>query len=135
MHRITKVFGVGVALVFSVFSLLVGATIASGFAGQTARVSVSSAGTPSNASATSGVLSADGRYVVFQSGASNLVAGVTGTHVYRHDASTGDTVLVDAAKAGGGASTGQGVRPTVSANGRYVAFSSTGSDLVDGDTN
>jgi hypothetical protein len=135
MRGTNRVLGLSVALVLSVFSFLAGATIANGFAGQTTRVSVSSAGTPANASATSGVLSADGRYVVFQSSASNLVTGVTGTHVYRHDGSTGDTVLVDVAKVGGGASTGQGVRPTVSANGRYVAFSSTGFDLVEGDTN
>src|SRR2546427_9135189 len=99
MRGTNRVLGLSVALVLSVFSLLAGATIANGFAGQTTRVSVSSAGTPANASATSGVLSADGRYVVFQSSASNLVTGVTGTHVYRHDRSTGDTVLVDVAAA------------------------------------
>ncbi len=134
MRGTNRVFGLGVALIFSVFSLVAGATIANGLVGQTTRVSVSSTGVPANSSATNGVLSADGRYVVFQSAASNLVSGVTGTHVYWHDRTTGDTVLVDVAKAGG-ASIGVGTKPTVSADGHYVAFSSSGNDLVDGDTN
>jgi len=134
MRGTNRVLGLSVALIFSVFSLVAGVTIANGFVGQTTRVSVSSTGTPASSSATSGVLSAGGRYVVFQSSASDLVSGVTGTHVYRHDRTTGETVLVDVAKAGG-ASTGVATKPTVSADGRYVAFSSSGSDLVDGDTN
>src|SRR5215211_2835679 len=51
-------------------------------AGATERVSVGTDGTQANASSTVPVLSADGRYVAFSSGASNLVTGTrtsTGT--------------------------------------------------------
>jgi Tol biopolymer transport system component len=129
MHSINRV-GLSVALIFSVISLVAGAAIANAFAGQTTRVSVSSAGDAASAGATFGALSADGRYVVFQSSATDLVAGVSGTHVYRHDRTTGTTALVDVASSGG-TSSGPALQPTVSANGRYVAFVSFASDLVD----
>ena len=100
---------------------------------RTTRESVSSTGTPAVGAIQSGSLSANGRYVVFMSTASNLV-GVGGAHVYRHDRATGATVLVTLAKTGL-ASAGGGFGPSVSADGRFVAFASAGSDLVDGDTN
>ncbi|MEX2047678.1 MAG: hypothetical protein WEE03_10980, partial [Chloroflexota bacterium] len=101
---------------------------------RTTRVSVNSSGTPANGTVLqSGGLSANGRYVVFVSNATNL-AGVSGAHVYRHDRGTGTTVLVTVAKNGSASSAG-GFAPTVSASGRYVAFASGGNDLVDGDTN
>ena len=82
----------------------------------------------------SGSLSANGRYVVFTSMASNLVAGVSGMHVYRHDRTTGATVVVSVAKNGSPSAVG-GFAPSISADGRYVAFASNGNDFVDGDTN
>ncbi len=100
---------------------------------RTTRVSVSSTGTPAVGTVLPGVMSANGRYVVFTSTASNLV-GVTGTHVYRRDRNSGATVLVTFAKSGVPSVAG-GFAPTVSADGRFVAFTSTGSDFVDGDTN
>jgi hypothetical protein len=100
---------------------------------RTTRESVSSAGTPASGAVQSGSLSANGRYVVFMSTASNL-AGVSGAHVYRHDRSTGATVLVTISKSGS-PSAGGGFAPSVSADGRFVAFASAGTDLVDGDTN
>lgn len=98
------------------------------------RESVSSTGAPAVGMVQSGSLSANGRYVVFTSMATNLVAGVTGMHVYRHDRTTGATVLVTVAKSGSPSAVG-GFAPSVSANGRFVAFASTGNDFVDGDTN
>jgi Tol biopolymer transport system component len=120
------------ALIF--FSLVASAAITNAYGGQTTRVSVNTAGDTANASAISGVLSGDGRYVVFTSPASNLVMGASGMQVYRHDRATHVTSLVSvavSAVAGNAMSLG----PTVSANGRYVAFSSFASDLVTGDTN
>lgn len=81
----------------------------------------------------SGSLSANGRYVVFMSMASNLV-GVSGSHVYRHDRTTGSTVLVSVAASGNPSAVG-GFSPSVSADGRFVAFASAASDIVAGDTN
>ena len=95
---------------------------------------MSSTGDPAVGMVQSGSLSANGRYVVFTSMAANLVAGVTGMHVYRHDRTTGATVLVSVAKSGSPSTVG-GFAPSVSADGRFVAFASTGSDFVDGDTN
>ena len=97
------------------------------------RESVSSAGAPAVGAVQSGSISANGRYVVFMSMASNLV-GASGQHVYRHDRATGTTVLVSVAKSGAPAASGA-FAPSVSADGRFVAFASAGSDLVDGDTN
>lgn len=101
---------------------------------RTTRESVSSTGAPAVGMVQSGSLSANGRYVVFTSMATNLVAGVTGMHVYRHDRTTGATVLVTVAKSGSPSAVG-GFAPSISADGRFVAFASTGSDFVDGDTN
>src|SRR5438093_5460711 len=132
MRGINRVFGPAVALI--IFSVTAAVSIANAFPGQTMRVSVDSAGVPANAGATNGVLSADGRYVVFQSSATNLVSGASGTQVYRHDRVGGATLLVSVASNG---NPGNNVSrdPSVSANGRYVAFASFATDLVDGDTN
>lgn len=132
MRVTNRVFGLGIALI--IFSVTAAASIATAFPGQTTRVSVDSAGVPANAGATNGVLSADGRYVVFQSSATNLVTGASGAQVYRHDRMTGATVLASVATTG---NAGNNVSrdPSVSADGRYVAFASFASDLVAGDTN
>jgi Tol biopolymer transport system component len=106
--------------------------------GATTRMSVDSTGAQGNSSSTSPAISADGRYVVFQSGSTNLAANDTnGTwDVFVHDRQTGVTKLVSvnpqgAASNGFSASFGR----AVSSDGRYVAFVSYASDLVSGDTN
>jgi hypothetical protein len=124
-------------------AVLVGSLALSGVAGafqssaapavRTTRESVSSAGVPAVGAVLPGVISANGRYVVFTSAAWNLV-GAAGTHVYRRDRTSGTTVLVTVAKTGV-PSTGGGFAPTLSADGRFVAFASAGNDFVDGDTN
>ena len=84
-------------------------------------MSVDGAGNPANGYSFNPTISADGRFVAFDSSATNL--GDT-TGVFVHDRQTGAT---------------QGVRvgsdPALSADGRVVAFSSAASDLVPGDTN
>ena len=100
---------------------------------RTTRESVSSTGAPAVGTVLPGVISANGRYVVFTSTATNLV-GVSGANVYRHDRTAGTTVLVTVAKTGLPSVAG-GFGPTVSADGRFVGFASAGNDLVDGDTN
>ncbi|TMC01639.1 MAG: hypothetical protein E6J35_10425 [Chloroflexi bacterium] len=100
---------------------------------RTTRESVSSTGAPAVGTVLPGVISANGRYVVFTSTATNL-AGVSGANVYRHDRTAGTTVLVTVAKTGLPSVAG-GFGPTVSADGRFVGFASAGNDLVDGDTN
>ncbi|MEZ6014069.1 MAG: calcium-binding protein [Planctomycetota bacterium] len=98
--------------------------------------SQSSAGAQSNNASYYSLVSSDGRYVVFQSNASNLDAGDTnGTQdIYRHDLETGTTELVSRAL-NGNAGNGTAVQPDLSADGRYVVWSTNASNLVSGDTN
>ena len=103
--------------------------------GATSLVSVDSNGAAGDDISWSASISADGRFVAFESFATNLVAGDTNLarDVFVRDRQTGVTsrVSVDSS----GAQTGGGFAATISSDGRYVAFVSTASDLVAGDTN
>ena len=107
--------------------------------GQTTRVSVASDGSEGNYHSNSPSLSADGRYVAFASGASNLVAGDTNNtyDIFVRDRSASETFRVSVAWAGNPSanSNGSSNNPSLSADGRYVAFWSGASNLVAGDTN
>jgi len=104
--------------------------------GQTTRVSVDSSGAEGNAGSAFPSISADGRFVAFDSLASNLVPGdMNGTwDVFIHDLQTGLTtrVSVDSSGAEGNS---ESISPSISAAGRFVAFESWASNLVPGDTN
>lgn len=103
--------------------------------GQTTRVSVDSAGTQANAASGMSDISADGRFVVFESAATNLVAGDSNgvTDVFCHDRQTGQTTRVSLGAAGQQAQLACR-RPTVSADGRFVAFQTDDNNLVPGNT-
>jgi PKD repeat protein len=79
------------------------------------------------------IVSADGRYVVFESASTNLVPGQTGSTIalFMRDVVTGQTTLVSH-KAGAPAETRQGNTADVSADGRYVAYTSTATDIISG---
>jgi hypothetical protein len=81
-------------------------------------------------------VSGDGRYVAFDSGCSQLVAGDTnGTQdVFVRDRQTGLIERVSVAT-GGVQAMGSSMLPSISADGRYVVFESDAPDLVPGDTN
>ena len=104
------------------------------------RVSVASDGTPANWGSWCSSLSADGRFVAFYSVADNLIPGdINGSYgdIYVHDRSTGITERVSVSSdgaQGNGESGGDGP-PSISADGRFVAFSSDATNLVPGDTN
>jgi len=102
----------------------------------TTRVSVATDGTQANADCWDVAISADGRYVAFDSGASTLVAGDTNVRidVFVHDRYTGITTRVSVATDGTEGNVGSWI-PAISADGRYVAFFSKASTLVAGDTN
>jgi Tol biopolymer transport system component len=104
--------------------------------GETSRVSVASNGTQGNGSSSFSALSADGRYVAFWSGASNLVTGDTNgvSDVFVHDRQTGQTSRVSVAT-DGTQGNAQSVIPDISADGRFVSFHSEASNLVVDDTN
>lgn len=164
--------------------------------GETTRVSVDSAGNQGNGQSgfENTAISADGRYVLFSSWSSNLVAGDTNNHndLFLHDRTTGETKRISLDAQGqqvfgntddgvlsadvrfaagdsdavqlwspdtnneedvyvfdlvtgrptcvsvtpsGQTSNQESLKPAISADGRWVAFSSSGSDLVSGDTN
>ena len=113
---------------------------------ETRLVSVAPDGSPGNAASgnpgggtarTGYAISGNGRYVVFASDATNLIDGQTDGNnladLFVRDLQTNTTALVTATPAGGysiaatvGGATG---RPAVSDDGRYIAFTSTFSDL------
>ena len=104
--------------------------------GITTRVSVNSAGNEGNNGSFGGSISANGRFVAFESGASNLVPGDTNEtgDVFVHDRKTGITTLVSVDSAGNEGND-TSFAPSLSANGRFVTFTSIASNLVPGDTN
>ncbi len=104
--------------------------------GVTERVSVSTAGAQGDGSSPGGDISADGRYVAFASYASNLVPDDTNGEedIFVHDRQTGITERVSVSSAGEQGDSYSGW-PSISADGRYVAFESYASNLVPGDTN
>jgi Tol biopolymer transport system component len=104
--------------------------------GQTSRVSVASDGTQGNDVSSGSSISADGRYVAFSSEASNLVPDDTNgaTDIFVHDRQTGQTSRVSVASDGTQGNL-HSIWPSISADGRYVAFRSQASNLVPGDIN
>ncbi len=104
--------------------------------GITERVSVSTDGVVANDGSGAPDISADGRYVAFVSSASNLVDGDTNgtSDVFLHDRVTGTTTRVSVDSAGLQGN-GDSLSPSISADGRFVAFGSAASNLVADDTN
>ena len=100
------------------------------------RVSVSTSGAQGNAFSTEPAISADGQVVAFASFASNLVPGDTNAtaDVFVRNVGTGVTRRASV-RTGGGQASGASDEVGLSANGRYVVFSSAAADLVAGDTN
>lgn len=81
-------------------------------------------------------ISGNGQFVVFRSAATNLVAGDTNGHsdVFVRDIATNLTTRVSVASGGIQATGGDSNNPCISADGRYVAFSSSATNLVAGGT-
>jgi Tol biopolymer transport system component len=103
--------------------------------GGTERVSVGSGGEEANAFSARTAISADGRYVAFDSDASNLATGDSNlTDVFVHDRQTGATERVSVAT-GGTQAAGDSIVSAISADGRHVVFKSFAPNLVSGDTN
>lgn len=99
----------------------------------TMRVSIASDGTQGNYMSSASSISADGRYVAFGSVANNLVPDDTNGvgDVFVRDRGTGQTTRVSVASDGTqGNAWGSSARPSISADGRYVAFMSPASNLV-----
>lgn len=105
-------------------------------------VSIGVGGAPADAPGYSPDISADGRYVVWESSATNLPGGdqvqpYRLSHIFRRDLLTGSTILVDRNTAGEYANEGErnlggSFRPSISDDGHVVAFDSSASNLDGG---
>jgi hypothetical protein len=100
------------------------------------RISTAMGGGNANAASFGAQITPNGRYIVFTSTASNLVAGDTNARadVFRHDRTTGETVRISVAT-GGAQGSGDSVLPRISDDGNLVAFRSNSFDLVANDAN
>ncbi|MDH6709460.1 Tol biopolymer transport system component [Kitasatospora sp. MAA19] len=102
---------------------------------RTERVSVADDGSQLNAATSDAAISGDGRYVAFSTTATNVVPGQPNhpSDIFVRDRWTGHTELITA---GGGSTDDETIRnaysPTLSWDGRYVAYSSDRTDLAPG---
>ena len=99
-------------------------------------VSIVNGGGASNGDSSYPDSSHSGRYVVFESNATNLVGGDNNgvTDVFLRDMITQNVYRLSR-HSNGTAGNGASQRPVVSGDGRYIAFHSAATNLVDGDTN
>ena len=113
--------------------------------GTTERVSMTSSGVKTNGNSNFPGISADGHYVVFSSYANNLVPNDVQicpdvfspsqcSHIFLHDRLTGTTERIDLTSTGEKGNSGS-YQPSISADGRHVAFLSTSNNLVPNDNN
>ncbi len=104
--------------------------------GLTTRVSESPTGAQGDGASSRPTCSANGRVIAFYSAASNFVAGDTNgfNDIYVRDMKTGTMTRVSVSSDGTQAD-GSSRSPSISANGRFVAFSSNATNLVPADTN
>ncbi|MBI5433055.1 MAG: hypothetical protein HZA52_09525 [Planctomycetes bacterium] len=105
-------------------------------AAQTSLITVGAAGVPADNGSLYPELSFDGRFIAYQSGATNLVTGDTNAFadVFLCDRTSGTTVRVSVATGGGEGDEG-GLEPALSGDGRFVAFFSSSTNLVPNDLN
>jgi RHS repeat-associated protein len=104
--------------------------------GATTLISIGmTAATGGNAGSHNANISADGRYVVFESGASNLVADDTNgrTDIFLRDLVAGTTTLISRKLNDTVGGNGHSVDPRISDDGRFIAFTSFADDLVAND--
>jgi Tol biopolymer transport system component len=96
-----------------------------------ARVSIGAGGAEAQGASTNPSISASGRYVAFASTANNLVTadGNNKSDVFVRDLVLNTTTRVSV-DVGGGDANGPSQQPSISGDGRYVAFESSATDLV-----
>ena len=116
-------------------SLLIPGRVLAHPPGFTQRVSVNSAGEEGNDASGISAISGNGRFVAFGSNATNLIPGGNlPFNIFVHDRQTGSTEIVSVSSNG---SQGEGFSsaPAISDDGRFVAFDSDATNLVQGDQN
>jgi Tol biopolymer transport system component len=138
-------WGIGALLPGGVALLLLGALIAAAVAPAAvdetiliSRQSATDGGAGADAPSRASAVSADGRYVAFQSAANNLSTADNNrfVNVFLRDTQTNTTTLISRGSgASGAAAEGQSYSPSISADGRYVAFESKAPNLSGADNN
>jgi Tol biopolymer transport system component len=105
--------------------------------GTTERVSLTHSGGQSNGSSFYPSITPDGRFVAFMSSASNLVSGDTNGYwdVFVRDRLSGTTVIVSSGVSGVNSNGDVVQLPSLTPDGRFVAFCSYATNLVASDTN
>ena len=98
---------------------------------QTSLVSQNAVGTAGNGTSSQPTISSNGQFVAFTSLAANLAAtpGGSGTQIFLRDTQTNTTALVSRVGLGN-AGDGASSQPTISGDGRFVAFTSAASNLT-----
>lgn len=99
------------------------------------RITRGASGAEANDDSDSAVISGNGQYIVFVSSATNLISGLStsGRQVYLHDRIAGTTTLIS--KNGSGSDgDGDSFSPSISYNGRYVAFITQATDIISGNS-
>jgi Tol biopolymer transport system component len=104
--------------------------------GTTSLVSKDSVATAGNGNSSTPSISGDGRFVAFVSGATNIVTGFSGQQVYLHDRNTGpngtNSVISRDNSGSPNAGDQNSSAPSISSDGRYVAFTSSATNLIAG---
>ena len=104
-----------------------------GVNGTTSLISKDSGGTAGNGNSSTPSVSGDGRFVAFVSGATNIVTGFSVHQVYLHDRNTGangTNSLISRDNSGTpNAGNQNSSAPSISSDGRYVAFTSLATNL------
>jgi len=103
----------------------------------TRRLSVSSAGLEADADSDTADISGNGKIAVFRSDATNLVAGDTNSahDIFSYDLQQAKTDRLSVNSLGEEANTAAFTKPTITVDGRYVAFYSSASNLAANDVN
>ncbi|MEI7988029.1 MAG: hypothetical protein WCI88_03250 [Chloroflexota bacterium] len=100
------------------------------------RISQAIDGTPANDNSYAAALSTNGRFVVFQSKANNLVPGASNNewNIYLKDRDMGSMQLISNTS-DGKPGNHNSYHPSISADGRFIVFSSQASNLTSADRN
>lgn len=121
---------------YSLYTTRKRAVFVHGATGSVDRISVSSSGHQANASSFGIAISSGGRYCLFSSSATNLVAGDhnASRDLFLRDRRLGTTVRVNVSTSGAEANAALRFA-ALSTDGRWVAFSTPATNLVAGDSN
>ncbi len=136
MRRVIKQFFAAFAAAIVIFMPIVPVTAGATGSGDSLMSLGDGNAVPNQSSYGYGDISTDGRYVAFNSTATNLVSNFTpqGNQVFVHDRTDGSTRLVSENNAG--VSANQAAQnPIMDSTGRYVVYGSNASNLGDNNTN